>query len=269
MRPATRPASVGASAANAAGAAMAPMHSSTPAHSPAIRAAKRAKFTATAPGPGSPIPDRDDFVVAHAAGRLHLGHVAGRLADQRPRDRRADRDQAVFQIGLVVADDLVGHRDAAVFVFQVDRRGEHDAALGVQRPRVDDLRGRELALDLEDAAFDEALLVLRRLVLGVLRQVALRARLGDGLDDGVTLDVLQPGKLFRELLGAADREGNGGHDEQTSIAKITPPPGLAGGGTDGAEFSAVRDAVPAETTRRGRLRASSLRPPLRTRPCWC
>jgi hypothetical protein len=55
--------------------------------------------------------------------------------------------------------------------------------------------------------FDEALLVLGRVVLGVLGQVALRARLGDGLDHGVALDRLQPVQLFLELLGAARVRG--------------------------------------------------------------
>ena len=114
------------------------------------------------------------------------------LADQRARDRRADRDHALLEVGLVVADDLVGDLGAAVLVLEVDGRAEDDAAVGVERRRVDDLRRGELALDLEDAALDEALLLLGRLVLGVLRQVAVRARLGDRLDDGVALDGLQP-----------------------------------------------------------------------------
>ena len=98
------------------------------------------------------------------------------------------------------------------FLFlEVDGRAEDDATLGVERRRVDDLRGRELALDLEDAALDEALLVLGRLVLGVLGQVALGARLGDRLDDGMTLDALQARELFLQLFEAASGERDGGH----------------------------------------------------------
>ena len=44
---------------------------------------------------------------------------------------------------------------------------EDHPAIGVERCRVDHLRSRQLGLDLENAAFDETLLVLRRLVLGV------------------------------------------------------------------------------------------------------
>src|SRR6185369_232263 len=115
------------------------------------------------------------------------------------------------EIGLVVADDLVGHLGAAVLVLEIDRRAEDDAAAGVEGRRVDDLRRRELALDLGDATFDEALLVLGGLVLGVLRDVAVRARLGDRLDRGVALDRLQAVELFAQLLGAASGERNGGH----------------------------------------------------------
>ena len=39
----------------------------------------------------------------------------------------------------------------------------------------------ELGLDLADAALDEALLLARGVVLGVLGEVAVRARLGDRL----------------------------------------------------------------------------------------
>jgi putative YhbY family RNA-binding protein len=49
------------------------------------------------------------LVFPRAAGRLHLGRVALALADQRAGDRRVDRDLAVLDVGLVVADDLVGH----------------------------------------------------------------------------------------------------------------------------------------------------------------
>ena len=47
-------------------------------------------------------------------------------------------------------------------------------------------------LDLLDAAFDEALLLARGVVLGVLAQVAVRARLGDRLDDARALLGLEP-----------------------------------------------------------------------------
>jgi hypothetical protein len=118
----------------------------------------------------------------------------------------------VLQIGLVVADDLVGDRGAALFFLEIDGRAEHDLAVGVDRRRIDDLRSCKLAFDLLDAAFDEALLVLRGLVFGVLGQIALRARLGNRLDDRMTIDGLQARKLVAELLEAAPGEWNRRHE---------------------------------------------------------
>jgi hypothetical protein len=48
-----------------------------------------------------------------------------------------------------------------------------------------------IALKLLDAALDEALLFARGVVFGVLGQVAMLARLGDGADDGRTVHRLQ------------------------------------------------------------------------------
>ena len=79
--------------------------------------------------------------------------------------------------------------------------------------RVDDLGGRELAFDFLDAAFDEALAILGGVVLGVLGQVTLGARLGDRVDHPGALDGLELVQLGLELLGAAFGDGNGGHDD--------------------------------------------------------
>ena len=56
----------------------------------------------------SGVAHRENFVLAHAARGLDFGGVALGLADERARDRRADRNLAVLEVGLVVADDLVG-----------------------------------------------------------------------------------------------------------------------------------------------------------------
>src|SRR5258708_4016335 len=77
--------------------------------------------------PGSDVLDVDDFVALRTARRVHVGRVAGLLADQRARDRRADRDQALLDVGLVVADDLVGDFLAGRLFFQHDRGAEDDA----------------------------------------------------------------------------------------------------------------------------------------------
>src|SRR5687767_8605245 len=119
-----------------------------------------------------------------AAGSRDFDLVARRLADQGAGDRRVDRHEALANVGLVVADDLVADLGTTVDRREFDGRAEHHLAGVRQRSRVDDLRIREPLLDLLDAALDEALLLARGVVLGVLRKVAVRARLGDGADDG-------------------------------------------------------------------------------------
>src|SRR6185369_5378654 len=142
---ATRPASPRGSVANKAGAATKPTPAISPAHVPASQLAARRRAGLTR----SLVADAGDLVALDAAGCLHLGDVALDLADQRARDRRADRDQPLLEVGFVVADDLVGDLGAAVFVLEVHRRAEDDPAVGVDRLRVDDLRRGQLALELE------------------------------------------------------------------------------------------------------------------------
>src|SRR5690606_30719982 len=140
---------------------------------------------------GSAVADLDDLVLAGAAGRLDGDDVALVLADQRARHRRRDRDLAVLDVGLEVADDLVALLRATVFVGQQHGGAEHHLVADLQRGHVDHLRVRELALELLDAALDEALLLARGVVFRVFLQVAVRTRLGDRIDDGRTLDALQ------------------------------------------------------------------------------
>jgi transcription elongation factor GreA len=58
---------------------------------------------------------------------------------------------------------------------------------------------------------DEALAILGGVVFGVFRQVALRPRLRNGIDDRRPVDRLQAVQLGLEFLGAAGGDGNGGH----------------------------------------------------------
>src|SRR5690606_28989096 len=126
------------------------------------------------------IPDGDDLEGLGAARRRDLHDVALGLADQRARDRRAVGDATRLDVGLVLADDLVARLVPGILVGDLDGRAEHDLAARVDRGRVDDLAVRELRLDVRDAALDEALLLARGVVLRVLLQVAVRARLRDG-----------------------------------------------------------------------------------------
>jgi hypothetical protein len=61
--------------------------------------------------------------------------------------------------------------------------------------------------------FDEALTVLGRVVFGVLAQIALRAGLGNRIDDPGSVDRLEPMQFGLQLFGAALGDGYGGHFE--------------------------------------------------------
>src|SRR5690606_3082009 len=74
---------------------------------------------------------------------------------------------------------------------------------------------RQLALQLLDPAFDEALLLARGVVLGVLLEVAVATRLGDGRDHFRTLDRLEVVKLLAQALGAF--QGHGGSHDCSSL----------------------------------------------------
>src|SRR6185503_1116562 len=115
----------------------------------------------------SDVLDGGDLVRALAARRRHLDPVSFLLADQRTRDRRADREQPVLDVGLVLADDLILRLGAVCGIDEMYRRTEDDFAAGVHRRDVDDLRVRELRLDVADPRFHEPLLLLGRVVLGV------------------------------------------------------------------------------------------------------
>src|SRR5580765_1284020 len=139
-----------------------------------------------------------DDVERLLAGRKLRGHVIAHvLADERARQRRHDRDPSLGGVRLVRAHDLVADL-LAVLVLEQDRRGEGDAV--TRGGRLDDLGGADLALELGDAALDERLLLARRVVLRVLGEVAVRPRLGDGLDDDVPIDVLQAVELVAQAL---------------------------------------------------------------------
>src|SRR3546814_2432267 len=85
--------------------------------------------------------------------------VALVLADQRTRDRRRNRDLPLLDVGFQVAHDLVALLLAAVGVGQQHGRAENDTRAGIERGDVDDLRMRQLSLELLDPALDEALLL--------------------------------------------------------------------------------------------------------------
>src|SRR5437868_609824 len=135
---------------------------------------------------GSAPLDLGDLVGLGAAGSHDLHGRALLLADQRARQRRGDGDAALLGIGFGLADDLPYRLLLGVFVDQRDGGAEHDGVAGELRD-VDDVGARELVFDLGDAAFIVRLLFLGGVIFRVLRKVAVRARLGDVLDDARTV----------------------------------------------------------------------------------
>src|SRR5205814_6941227 len=80
---------------------------------------------------------------------------------------------------------------------------ENNASLGVDLGGVDDVRLRKLGLDARYTAFQEPLPLPCRVVLGVFRKVAVRARLGNRRDGRRPVDSLQAVQLGSELFGAS------------------------------------------------------------------
>src|SRR5439155_16369848 len=120
--------------------------------------------------------------------------VAFALADQRAGQGRGYREAAVADIGLVLADNAEGLLLVGLLIGQRHRRAELDCRARQFRD-IDDLGAGDLVLEFGEAAFEKALALATRAVLGVLRNVAVGAGLGDGADDGRTIDRFQPLRL--------------------------------------------------------------------------
>src|SRR4029079_11976375 len=106
---------------------------------------------------------------------------------------------------------------AVILIFELDGGAEHDPAVAREAARVDDLRGRELVLDLADAPFDEALLLAGGVILGVLREIAVTARFGNRLDDVRARLGLELLPLGAQRLGAAQGHGRAFHAPTASL----------------------------------------------------
>src|SRR3954471_1353212 len=133
--------------------------------------------------------DLGDLVGLGAAGRHHLDGFALLLVDQRARQRRGNRDATLFGVGLGLADDLPDLLLVGVLVDQGHGRAELDG-VAAQLGDVDHVGARELVLKLGDGALVERLLLLGGVILRVLGEVAMGARLRDLLDDPRTFDLL-------------------------------------------------------------------------------
>jgi hypothetical protein len=91
-------------------------------------------------------------------------------------------------------------------VDDVDSGAEHHAARRRQAGHVDDLRVRQLGLDIANPRFHQALLFLGRVILGVFLEVAVRPRGRDRFDHFRSFDGLELLELLAQQLGAAGRE---------------------------------------------------------------
>ena len=118
---------------------------------------------------GSNVADGDDLVATGAARRRHVDHVALGLADQRARDGRGDRQQPLLDVRLVVADQLVARpwrRRPGPRVRRVAPNTTRPLAVSLVTSMISAVR--QPVLDLVDAPLDEALLLARRVIFGVL-----------------------------------------------------------------------------------------------------
>jgi hypothetical protein len=93
--------------------------------------------------------------------------------------------------------DAVGDLFLGVLVDQLHAGAEFYGVAG-QFGRVDDVGAGQLVLKVGDAGLVQALLLLGGVVFGVFRQVAVRARLGNRLDDAGALAALEPLQLGLE-----------------------------------------------------------------------
>src|SRR5215467_6673853 len=126
--------------------------------------------------------DLFDLVSLGPAWRHHLDAGALTLADERACERRRDRDLAFLGVGFGLADELPHLFLLGILIDKRHRRAECDGVARELRD-VDDLGTRELVLEFGDARLVVRLRLLRRVVFGILRQVAVRARIGNLLDD--------------------------------------------------------------------------------------
>lgn len=131
-----------------------------------------------------------------AAGRRKSDFVSLVFANHRPRYRRVVGNQAGVDIGLVFADDRVSRVLFRLHVEQFDGRTENDLPLIVDRRDIDNVGIGKLGFDVLDSCFDKALLFLRRVILRVFPEVAVRARLADCLRNLAALLIFQLVQFF-------------------------------------------------------------------------
>src|SRR5262245_20876483 len=154
--------------------------------------------------------DAEDLELARSLRNVNRHARADLPAEQGARDRRGDRDATLRDVGFLLAEDRVGHPLAALRVLEVDGHAEAHL-VGDLAGGVDHLGAREPVLELAHPPLEVALALLGGVELGVLRDVAVRARGLDLADDAWPLDALQVAELLLELLVARPRHRHAIH----------------------------------------------------------
>ena len=137
--------------------------------------------------PGGANADVEELEMDRAGRNLHVHTVALLAAQQRLRDRRADRQLAFAQIRLVLGDDRVGHLLLVVVVQKRHLAQNLHFAL-VDLRLVDHAGVGHRILQFGDTHLQQPLCLTGGIVLRILRKVALVARFGDRRRNRRTLD---------------------------------------------------------------------------------
>src|SRR5438105_3880014 len=202
--------------------------------------------------------DLGDRVGLGATGRHHLDGLALLLVDQRARQRRGDRDAAFLGVGLGLADDLPDLLLIGVLVDQGHGRAELDG-VAAELGDVDHVGARELVLELGDLTLVDRLLLLGGVILRVLGEIAVRARIGDLLNDAGTLDLLAMLELVFEHGVALSRHRDLFHRSFQASNVSSDKISIAGRRSAGPATTTLSQLVPSDGRPRGWPRVSSYR----------
>ncbi len=139
------------------------------------------------------------FVLHLSARRRDIDHVALLAAHERAAERGLIREPRVLGIGLGRTDDRKFMRIARPGLFDPHGRTEMDFVRNVVA-LIDDARVANHPFELENASFDERLLLLGVLVFGIFGDVAELFRLTNSFVDFSAMNGLELVELFLELL---------------------------------------------------------------------